>query len=197
VADYAEYLRTEGLAKRQKQAAVGAEITEQMIQDIKNRNAPVINGGGGQVMGQSGGSYTGSLSGLPSMKGKVNPINGRVSQNWGKSNIKYAAGRHTGMDFAAPVGTRVGSAASGIVTRVGNEGAYGNTIRVRHADGTTTLYAHLAGINVKPGQKVSAGQQIGKSGNTGRSTGAHLHFEVRKQDKYGGDINPRSWYSTR
>jgi len=80
------------------------------------------------------------------------------------------------------------------VVRAGSEGAYGNAIHIKHPDGKTTLYAHLSGINVKAGQKVKVGQQIGKSGNTGRSFGAHLHFEVRGSDRYGGDINPASWH---
>jgi murein DD-endopeptidase MepM/ murein hydrolase activator NlpD len=135
---------------------------------------------------------------LPKMKGKVHPVTGaRISQEWGKSRIKYSAGRHTGMDFSAPSLTPVVAAASGRVVRAGWEGSYGNNIAIRHADGTTTTYGHLNSIGVRPGQTVKAGAYIGKLGNTGRSTGPHLHFEVRKTDKYGGDINPRSWFSTR
>ena len=199
MADYLNYLQTEGVKKRQATSQLASQNIEDMLQQIKNRNAPVISGGGGSISSGSiqGGSVT-DVGKLPALKGgKVMPTGGRVSQEWGKSNIKYAAGRHTGMDFGAPTGTRVSAAAAGKVVRTGWEGSYGNRIAIRHADGTTTFYAHLSGINVKPGQKVSAGQSIGKVGNTGRSTGSHLHFEVRKTDKYGGDINPRSWFSTR
>lgn len=138
-----------------------------------------------------------SIGPLPTMKGKVNPVAGRISQEWGASRIRYAAGRHTGMDFGAPMGTRVNAAAAGRVVRAGWEGAYGNSIAVRHADGTTTTYSHLSSIGVAPGQKVGAGGYLGKVGSTGRSSGAHLHFEVRKADRYGGDMNPRNWFSTR
>lgn len=202
MADFAEYLRTEGLSKRQQIADQGAALTDELLQSMKNKSAPIVGGstswsGGGSGGGIESSVYSGPLN-LPSMKGgKVRPVAGRLSQGWGKSRIPYAAGRHTGLDFGVKSGTRVGSAANGVVVRVGREGAYGNAIHVRQGDGTTALYAHLSGINVKPGQRVKAGQQIGVSGNTGRSFGAHLHFEVRKTDKYGGDINPNSWFSTR
>lgn len=164
-------------------------------QRAKNYSAPVVSGSQGGAPNANVGS-TQNFSGQFKTSGsKVNPVTGRTSQGWGKSRIKYAAGRHTGVDFGVGVGTSVRSAANGIVSWVGSQGAYGNTIKVRHPDGYTTLYGHLSGYSVKPGQKVKAGQSIGRSGNSGRSTGAHLHFEVRSRDKYGGDVNPYSWYS--
>jgi murein DD-endopeptidase MepM/ murein hydrolase activator NlpD len=176
-----------------------AKLAEQ--QAAKNMAAPVVGGSGNVGSTSAGGSFASSnvnltASGIKNFKtvgGKVIPVSSRQSQGYGKSRIKYAAGRHTGVDFGAPVGTQVRSAGNGIVTRVGREGAYGNTVHVRQADGTTALYAHLSGSNVKAGQKVKAGQPIAKTGNTGRSTGAHLHFEIRSRDKYGGDINPYDW----
>ena len=202
MADYAEYLRSGGgIDKRRALANNASALTDDLIQMLKNRQAPVIGGSGASTSsggGGSVGSYTPSSADFKNLGGgKVSPVNAGVSQGWGKSRIKYAAGRHTGIDFGAKTGTRVGAAAAGVVIRAGSEGAYGNAIHVRHKDGTTTLYAHLSGIGVKAGQKVKAGQQIGKVGNTGRSFGSHLHFEVRKADKYGGDINPKSWFSTR
>lgn len=190
--DYADYLREEGLPQGQQRLANGAVILQELLQKMKNQRAPVVSGGGSRSS-----YYQASLKGMPVMKGKVNPVTGRLSQGWGKSRIKYAAGRHTGIDYGVKAGTRVGSAASGIVTRAGSEGAYGNAIHVRQADGTTALYAHLSGIGVKVGQKVKANQEIGRSGASGRAFGAHLHFEIRKQDRYGGDVDPRQWFSTR
>lgn len=201
--DFLGYMQSEGLSKRRENAAKGAAITEELLQAMKNRSAPIISGsssgaasGGGA--GLSSSSYTGPLS-LPSMKGgKVSPVkNARISQGWGKSRIKYAAGRHTGMDFGASTGTAIRAVAAGVVVKTGWEGAYGNATHIRHADGTTSFYAHQSKINAKAGQKVAAGQYIGAVGNTGRSFGSHLHFEVRKQDKYGGDMNPNNWFSTR
>lgn len=192
--DYAGYLNTEGISRRKQIAAQGAAITDELIQQMKNRSAPVVSGGGSTGGGSS--SYSGPMDFSNLAKGKVLPTGSGVSQGWGKSNIRYAAGRHTGMDFSGS-DRRIRAAASGVVVAVGNEGAYGNRIKIRHKDGTTALYGHLAGSNVKAGQKVNAGTRIGTMGNTGRSTGTHLHFEIRKTDKYGGDIDPRSWFSTR
>jgi murein DD-endopeptidase MepM/ murein hydrolase activator NlpD len=196
MADYLKYMQEEGVANAWKLAENASQLTDEMLQAIKNKSAPVVGGssGGGAVSG--GGTYSGPLN-LPAMGGKVLPTNARISQEWGKSNIRYAAGRHTGMDFGGAYGSKISAAASGVVVKAGWEGAYGNAVRVRHKDGTTALYGHMSGITVKPGQTVKAGSQIGKMGSTGRSTGTHLHFEIRKGDKYGSDINPRSWYSSR
>ncbi len=87
-----------------------------------------------------------------------------------------------GIDFAAPSGSPVLAAANGtvIISRMGGwNGGYGNYIVIDHGDGTQTLYGHLSSDSVSVGQKVSRGQQIGGIGNTGKSTGYHLHFEVR------------------
>ncbi len=90
---------------------------------------------------------------------------------------------YNGIDIGAPIGTSVFAADAGVVTliRGGNgwNGGYGNYIVVKHKNGVQTLYAHLDKILVDKGQSVDRGQLIGKSGNTGRSTGPHLHFEVR------------------
>lgn len=195
MADYLEYMQEEGLKNAWKLAEDAGALTDEMLQAIKNKSAPVVGGssGGGAI---SGGTYSGPIN-LPKMGGKVLPTGARISQEWGKSRISYAAGRHTGMDFGGAHGSRISAAAAGVVVKSGWEGAYGNTVRIRHKDGTTSLYGHMSGITVKPGQTVKAGAQIGKMGSTGRSTGTHLHFEVRRGDKYGSDINPRSWYSSR
>jgi murein DD-endopeptidase MepM/ murein hydrolase activator NlpD len=89
---------------------------------------------------------------------------------------------HNGIDLAAAPGTPVMAAATGrvIVAKIGGyNGGYGNMIIMTHDDGIQTVYAHLRAINVTPGETVKQGEQIGELGNTGRSTGPHLHFEVR------------------
>lgn len=89
---------------------------------------------------------------------------------------------YNGVDLGAPVGTSVRAAAAGTVILArssGWNGGYGNYIVVKHANGTQTLYAHLSSVGVAVGASVAQGQTIGAVGNTGRSTGAHLHFEVR------------------
>ncbi|MEW6560490.1 MAG: M23 family metallopeptidase [Pseudomonadota bacterium] len=84
---------------------------------------------------------------------------------------------HEGVDFAAHIGTPVPSVAEGRVKFAGVQSGYGNVIKINHAGGFETVYAHLSSIAVKPGQTVSEGQIIGKTGNSGTSTGPHLHFE--------------------
>jgi len=86
---------------------------------------------------------------------------------------------HTGLDMAVPIGTPVVAAHDGIVKKTGWMGGYGLTIIIQHYDGRETLYAHLSEILLEENEEVSMGQIIGLSGNTGRSTGPHLHFEVR------------------
>lgn len=86
---------------------------------------------------------------------------------------------HQGIDFNAPIGTPILAAAAGVVVIADRHYDYGNMIELDHGGELSTRYAHLSGISVKPGQIVKRGQVIGALGNTGRSTGPHLHFEVR------------------
>jgi murein DD-endopeptidase MepM/ murein hydrolase activator NlpD len=86
---------------------------------------------------------------------------------------------HAGIDLAAPQGTTILATADGVVVDAGRESGYGNVVRVRHEFGFETVYAHLSKIRVTVGQQVSRGVQIGDMGSTGRSTGSHLHYEVR------------------
>ncbi|THA45937.1 M23 family metallopeptidase [Streptomyces sp. A1136] len=105
------------------------------------------------------------------------------------------AHKHSGQDFACPIGTPVHAASAGVVVKAGPNGggdgpAYGNAIVIRHANNTYSQYAHLSRIQVRIGQKVAMGAQIGLSGNTGNSTGPHLHFEIRTTPNYGSAVNP-------
>lgn len=97
---------------------------------------------------------------------------------------------HTGQDFAVPTGTPARAVTNGVVSFVGWDGGYGNLVRVRHANGVESFYAHLSATRVRPGQKVDAGQQVGSVGSTGNSTGPHLHLEVRVNDQ---PQDPMSW----
>ncbi|GHH85465.1 hypothetical protein GCM10018793_53680 [Streptomyces sulfonofaciens] len=103
--------------------------------------------------------------------------------------------KHSGQDFAVPIGTPVGAAHSGVVVKAGPNGggdgpAYGNAIVINHGHGTYSQYAHLSHIDVHIGEKVKEGQRIGLSGNTGNTTGPHLHFEIRSTPNYGSAVNP-------
>lgn len=100
------------------------------------------------------------------------------------------ARRHEGVDIAAPKGTGVFSAAEGSVLRTGYDaGGYGRFIEIRHPNGMSTLYGHLSRVDVASGDAVYAGLRIGLVGSTGRSTGPHLHFEVRRGER---QVNPVS-----
>lgn len=105
-----------------------------------------------------------------------------ITQGYGKTKYSghYASGKHNGVDLANKVGTPVYAAADGKVVAIGNNGkyAYGKWIAIDHGNGLTTLYGHLSVQNVSKGTKVTRGQKIGSMGNTGYSTGAHLHFSV-------------------
>lgn len=88
---------------------------------------------------------------------------------------------HNGVDLASVYGANILASASGevIIARVGWNGGYGTYVVIKHGNGTQTLYGHMSALSVKPGDKVSQGQVIGKMGSTGKSTGVHLHFEIR------------------
>ena len=95
---------------------------------------------------------------------------------------------HAGLDFRGPHGSPIRAAAPGRVSFVGVKSGYGNVVEVDHGHGIQTRYAHLAGFNARVGQKVQSGESIARMGSTGRSTGTHLHFEVRVN---GTAVNPR------
>lgn len=112
-----------------------------------------------------------------------------ISQSYGKTSFSkkaYASGKHNGVDFAGPYGTSIYAAAEGKVIGTGNLGkyAYGRWIAIDHDNGMITLYGHLSSVGVSKGQKVSKGEQIGKMGSTGYSTGNHLHFTVFSEKSY-------------
>jgi len=115
-----------------------------------------------------------------------------MSSGFGFRSDPFTGGgaMHAGLDFKGPVGTPILSAAEGRVTFAGFNGGYGKTVEITHANGLLTRYAHLSGLNVTRGQMVKRGLQIGRMGSTGRSTGSHLHFEVRLN---GRAINPRKF----
>jgi len=110
------------------------------------------------------------------------PVSGRISSGFGNrfhpidKRVKF----HAGLDIAVPKGTEVGAAADGVVTFAGPSGGYGNLVIVKHPDGRETRYGHLSRLMVSVDAEVKAGEPIALSGSTGKSTGPHLHFEVRE-----------------
>ncbi|MDR1472022.1 MAG: peptidoglycan DD-metalloendopeptidase family protein [Synergistaceae bacterium] len=109
------------------------------------------------------------------------PVVGKISSRfgWRKDPIRGGKDFHTGLDIKAPRGRAITAAAAGKVVHSGWMGGYGRTIVISHGGGTTTLYAHCSKLLVKAGESVKRGQAIAQVGSTGRSTGNHLHFEVR------------------
>lgn len=107
---------------------------------------------------------------------------GRVSSGFGlrADPLHHQPSMHTGVDLPAPEGTLIPAAKAGTVIFAGERGGYGNAVEVEHDDGTTTLYAHASEVLVTRGDFVPAGAPLARVGQTGRSTGPHLHLEVRE-----------------
>lgn len=120
------------------------------------------------------------------------PVTGPVTSTFGPRSLLPGETFHHGIDIAVPEGTPVRATARGTVRFVGNTDGYGLRVEIDHGNGITTLYAHLNAVDVVPGQRVERGQVIGRSGNTGASTGPHLHYEVRQN---GRAIDPASLLS--
>ena len=95
---------------------------------------------------------------------------------------------HSGLDFRGPIGAPIYAAAKGRVSFVGQRSGYGNVVEISHGSGLVTRYAHMSAFHSRVGQEVAPGDVIGAIGSTGRSTGPHLHFEVRVN---GRAVNPR------
>lgn len=110
----------------------------------------------------------------------IAPVKGMISFGFGWRRDPFTGQRafHKGLDLVAPRGTVIRAPADGVVTKASRLGSYGNVIYLSHGNGLTTRYAHLDGFSVKAGQEVRRGEPIGILGNTGRSLGAHLHYEI-------------------
>lgn len=112
------------------------------------------------------------------------PITSHYGPRWGRL--------HAGTDFGAPIGTPVYAASNGTVLAAGPASGYGRRVKLAHPGGTTTVYGHISREAVTVGQAVQPGQLIAYSGNEGRSTGPHLHFEVRPNDR---PVDPVAFYA--
>jgi murein DD-endopeptidase MepM/ murein hydrolase activator NlpD len=126
--------------------------------------------------------------------GYVRPATGRTSScfgaRWGVT--------HYGVDIAAPIGTPIYAATSGVVQRAGAATGFGQAVYIRGNDGAVTVYGHVNRYFVTAGERVSAGEQIAEVGNRGQSTGPHLHFEVHPSGAmYGGQVDPVPWLKAR
>jgi murein DD-endopeptidase MepM/ murein hydrolase activator NlpD len=123
----------------------------------------------------------------------VYPVRGRFTSGFGMRNDPFTGQRrfHNGIDLAGPIGTPIGAAMPGTVVHIESQiGNYGKFVILRHDGGFQTLYAHLDGFRVRKGEYVSQGQTVGTMGNTGRSTGPHLHFSIIRN---GSFVDPLSF----
>ncbi len=132
------------------------------------------------------------VAALPSIR----PVEGQVSSPFGMREhpILHRVIFHTGTDFSAPVGTRVVATADGTISFSGFDKGYGKKVVIEHGNGYQTVYAHLSKAVVRQGQHVRRGDVIAFSGNTGLSTGPHLHYEVRKDNVV---VNPEPYLPER
>lgn len=187
-----------GATEGAKQAAVAQYAGAIMAAQEGNKIIP-----GQTVNGQEGvpvwGRDVPSLNGQPPTDGAqapggfVSPVpGGRVTSGFGRRTAPgpTASSNHMGMDIAAPRGSPVGAAGSGVVIATGHDALDGNFVRIRHPDGSVTGYGHLDSIGVQNGQQVTSGQPLGKLGATGNATGPNVHFSYR--DPSGVPRNPQS-----
>lgn len=130
----------------------------------------------------------------------------KAAQNWvlpmNNYNFTSAFGQrwgrlHAGIDLAAPIGTPIVSVSSGTVVRTSSAGGCGRQIWIQHWENTITRYCHMDYFSVSTGDRVGPGQKIGGTGNTGRSYGPHLHFEVHPNGIDGGPTNPAKWLQSK
>ena len=130
-----------------------------------------------------------ALASLPSRW----PVRGTVNSEFGGRRSPGAKGSefHGGIDIGAERGTPVHAPAAGTVTLAGPHAEYGLSVTVDHGDGLRTIYGHLSKITVTPGERVARGAQLGLTGNTGRSSGPHLHYEILVKDR---PVNPRAYF---
>jgi hypothetical protein len=133
------------------------------------------------------------------------PVQFRITQHFGENPDDYpSTDGHNGIDFGVPEGTPVMATADGVVTRAeldtetaaNSKRGYGYNVRIQHADGSTSIYAHFQknGFHVQTGDNVTMGTVVGLSGNTGRSTAPHLHFEVRMGVSGTSAIDPEPFF---
>lgn len=183
-------------------AALGAGIATAADAGLQNLTSGVGSAVTAQADAQAKSAATAKAAAVKAKQDAAKAVDA-----WVKPVDKYTLGepfgiagshwshKHSGQDFVVPTGTAVKAVHKGTVVKAGPWGggdgpAYGNAIVIQHENGTYTQYAHLSQIQVRVGQQVGAGQQIGLSGSTGNSTGPHLHFEVRTGPNYGTGIEP-------
>lgn len=185
------------VAKDKKEAKVANLTTEQkkLQTQINNYNKEIqkLEEELAKAANDYNNSYTGKFVGTLSWPlSKSSPGYKTITSYYGNRQVPIAGATsdHRAIDIGVPTGTPVLSAGNGIVISTGYNSARGYFVIIKHADNLYTLYQHLSKILVSRGQAVSTGKTIAKSGSSGIGTGPHLHFEVRKSQYYGSEVNP-------
>jgi murein DD-endopeptidase MepM/ murein hydrolase activator NlpD len=157
-----------------------AEIMAKQMDGAPGRLHTVVEPGVGSARSSAMGPFT---------KGAQPVEGGVIASGYGRRRDPFTGETrfHKAIDIGAPMGAPVQNLAAGTVTMARANGGYGNVIVVDHGDGWKSLYAHCEELNVEAGQRVEAGEQLGTVGSTGRSTGPHLHLEIRYQ---GNKVDP-------
>jgi len=167
--------------------SIGIELSDDTPEDNKNSGGPYIRDveANHDELLYRADKYLTAIKNLPFGR----PVQASISSRFGKriDPVNGKAGFHTGIDFRADRGDKVHATADGVVKKAFKNGGYGNFVLLDHGNGYTTSFAHLDRILVKKGERVERGQVIGLVGNTGRSTGTHLHYEICLDKK---PINP-------
>ncbi len=164
---------TKKLAEIRKQLYIQSRSYDELINFAKNRES--------------------MLQSLPAIQPILNKDLKRIGSGfgWRIDPVYHTTRFHAGLDFTAPIGTEIYATAQGTVSETGWKQGYGNAIQINHGFGYETLYAHLSAIKVRTGQRVKRGDIIGLVGNTGKSTGPHLHYEVHYR---GQAVNPMNFF---
>ena len=166
----------------------GLGIADQLTRSLTPGQAPVPGARPAQV-GPSPSAHQPSGENAAAGLSALGLAGGRLSSGFGVRNDPFTGERetHTGMDVGAPEGTPIRSPAGGVVLSAGPRGGYGNAVEIDHGNGLVTLYGHASELLVSKGDSVVPGQEIATVGSSGRSTGPHLHFEVRRS---GHPVDP-------
>lgn len=172
--------------------AIGPGLAAPVMESAQPAVVPVLSPVKSNTPATGGAGIPDEESGTGPM---VKPISGAVTSDFGwrrdpfTSRMKF----HQGVDVRAAYGQDVQAAGAGTVVFSGQQGGYGTSVVIEHADGTKTRYAHLSTALVDKGARVEAGQAVGQAGHSGRATGTHLHFEVIGRD--GRRMAPQQWAS--
>jgi murein DD-endopeptidase MepM/ murein hydrolase activator NlpD len=189
-ADWVQRVQAQAEAREKLLRAVQHEaaLQEQQLRELEEDSQDVQNALERELARRL--AHPQSFRALPSWSGHFfMPAHGRVTSGFGYRYhpVLHYTRLHSGIDIGVGVGSPVYAAADGEVFFASVRGGYGRCIIVLHGGNISTLYGHLSRIDVRPGQSVRRGQMIGASGNSGLSTGPHLHFEVRRN---GVPVNP-------